>query len=472
MLGVYLRTIIFVACFIQSSFASSSVSKMAQEYLSSNIQVIQAKASSKLSRYDFDILAATKTWSLSYADSYSDSSLENSFISFASPPKVTKSHTFGLAKDFNWGGKLTLENSLSSFETKGVGSVSISGFSQGLVYSQDIGQNFLGRKFYKKLEIAQSNYKVTDYESSDAISDGLRKFMNIYSVARLNKSLKYLQYKAFLRAKKRLRLIKKRVRDGLRERVDMYQAKSAVISQEEKNENAKLNLITSMEQLSTLLHRKVGDHEIDAYKLIVSKFKNYPKGSLENNLKVKGLEERKKLLAVSFNDADDSILPKASIIARYSTNDFANTNSDAFSNGTFGNSQKEVAVALNLSWNIGSRLEKIEKVQSHIRLKTASQNLTKSKANVVEVENSIKKQIVLFNKNIKLVGERVLLANKTLKEFNRLYKRGRADFDQVIRAEEDLINTEITFAGYLVKRDSLTYELAHLYGTLNEYLVR
>jgi outer membrane protein TolC len=53
-----------------------------------------------------------------------------------------------------------------------------------------------------------------------------------------------------------------------------------------------------------------------------------------------------------------------------------------------------------------------------------------------------------------------------LKEYNRLYNRGRADLDQVIRAEETLINSEISLIRQQAEFEQRFGELSYLNGTL------
>lgn len=96
----------------------------------------------------------------------------------------------------------------------------------------------------------------------------------------------------------------------------------------------------------------------------------------------------------------------------------------------------------------------------------------KLKLNFLKSEESLLTQIDLLEKNLVSVKSRKDLALVALQEMTKLYNRGRADLDQVIRAEESLINTEKSFVQYLAQREGLIYKLASLYGTLEEYLTK
>ncbi len=77
-------------------------------------------------------------------------------------------------------------------------------------------------------------------------------------------------------------------------------------------------------------------------------------------------------------------------------------------------------------------------------------------------------RIELLNNNISKAKNRVDLALRVLKSYNKLYNLGKKDLDQVIRSEEDLIRTETTLASYIAKKENLVTRLNSLYGSLRQ----
>ena len=77
-------------------------------------------------------------------------------------------------------------------------------------------------------------------------------------------------------------------------------------------------------------------------------------------------------------------------------------------------------------------------------------------------------QLKILDQNLKSIVSRYNLAKSSLAEYNRLYSRGRVSLDQVIRSEEDLINTEKSFVQYKVQREKAYYSLLDIYGELTK----
>ena len=104
---------------------------------------------------------------------------------------------------------------------------------------------------------------------------GLLALAQSYTSARLQSSLVRLQKEARKRAEVVKTFVLNRVRDGLREKIDLYRARSNVHLQEEQVLSALKNLEASLEGLSATLHRKVTPKEIEQYN--VQKKTDYPR---------------------------------------------------------------------------------------------------------------------------------------------------------------------------------------------------
>ncbi len=451
----------------------AATKSLANEFLGTNSNVLKNKWSAESSRYNVASVIAAKTWGLDYSSSYADDKSENYFglnnTTFQSPTK-TKVHTIALAKDFQWGGTFSLENSLTNIDAQNATS-KINEFSQGVSYTQDLGKNFFGRDFYSDLNIARRNQVLSELTSDSNIDAELLAFFNSINSARLDGALVALQADALARAERRRTIVKRRVRDGLREKVDLIQSEAAVLNQKEQVKLASMRLSGSLEKLSKALHRSVEGSETGDFDLEFIKLSPIPSGSRKGNKQLKILEQKVEVLKDSLEKVGYSALPDVNLSLSHQNNDFAVAQNTAIKDGTLGGDKSVTTVAVNLTWAIGNKPQKAEKAALAIDMRSAEMQSSKIQKNFSYSEESLKNQIRFLDVNITSVKERKALAEKALKEFNRLYNRGRAELDSVIRAEEDLISTNISFVEYLVRRENLLGSLAYLYGSIRPYLL-
>ncbi|MFT6604802.1 MAG: outer membrane protein TolC [Bacteriovoracaceae bacterium] len=348
------------------------------------------------------------------------------------------------------------------------------GFGQGLSYTQDLGANFLGRSYYSGLESIEEDYNSTKASIDNALQSSLYSFAVSYSQAKLNFSLLKLQEAARDRAKRRKELIRRRVRDGLKEKVDLIQARIELLSSEEQVKSAEMQRKSSLETLSNALHRNVNRIEVDPFDAKELDLNSIPAGTSAGNLEIQSLESKLKSLRSTKDQVDYSFWPTINAGITYNTNDFDNQKSTALDEGSLIGSRKadETVLSLNVVWSIGSESQKVSRALNNIDLRVTEMETKKLKLNFLKTEESLLTQLELLEKNLVSVKQRKELTKSALNEMTKLYNRGRADLDQVIRAEESLINTERNFIQYLAQRENLVYRLASLYGTLEEYLTK
>jgi outer membrane protein len=455
------------------SYAASNLSSLAQEYLRTNTDVVKSRSSATLSHYDWQATSDQHTWNLGWTTSYDNDGQESAPF-FNSNPLKTVVHSASLTKDFVWGGKFSFDNTYTTLRgSNSFGGLNgrVHGFTQGVTYTQDLGANFLGRDDKLQIANAEENYKFSEASSVETIELGLLGFANSYTTVRLGQALLQLQIEAYERAVKRRRLIAGRVRDGLREKVDLYQSQLTEMTQSEEIQNAEVNLTSSIEALSKKLHRQVDAEEIASYGLESTGEMVLPAGKWQENKSLKKVDMQLSLLRGTLKSSEYSIMPTANLSANYSANDFNTEASEVFKEGVLGGVNNQVGVALNLIWPLGFKTQKIEKAKARVNVTTAEMDREKLRANYYQTETSLKTQLKLLERNLGSVQDRVKLATKALKEYNRLYNRGKADLDQVIRSEEDLINTQRSFVQYRAQQENLASALAQLYGGLESYLL-
>ncbi len=456
--------------------AEAGLKKIAKDFLENNAQVKVAESQVKLAALDLEAFELTRNTNLNFTSNFNENDLQ-SFSAFSarafggafSQPIETIAHSLVLNKGFEWGGTIAVENTYQEITVPGTPTVF--GFTQGLTYTQNLGRDFFGKSFNLQKEQLTSNLAFTSANSEGTIQQSLLELVRSYYQAALNKSLVKLQKAAKLRAERRLSLIKRRVRDGLREKVDRLQAEISLYRADENVKSAQQNFTSAVEALSTSVHRVVPAEEIVGLSDDSFKMSESPVGKVDGNQNLKALKDQVMATEAGLDLADKALIPTINFEVGARSNQFNTQTSNAFSDGVLGGPNNEVRLGLNLTWALGSQPEKVEKTRALVNHQTTKLRLEKLTSDVFQSEKSIKDQINLLSENLKSSTRRLQLAQAALKEYNRLYARGRADLDQLIQAEETLINTEINHVQYLSQREILIHSLAFLYGDLRGFLL-
>lgn len=453
-------------CFVFSAHADFT--KIAKEWDQQNINVMANKAEIDLKTYDYERVGFQRTWNLSYEYDFSDNNLETSPLAFIPISSSTESHTLSLSKGFDWGGTFAFNNFLSSTDYGTTTSLAIPKyyhFNQGFTYTQSLGADFLGRVYKKEKEVAAENVHLAKLEYDEKREEGLFTLLQRYTRASLNKSLIKFQGEAKARADKRLNLIRRWVRDGLRERVDLFQAQAAALAAEENVKLAEIELDQALQQLGTSLHRDVTGGEVNSLvdDEVMTKNMTF---EVEENKNLKVLQSRMRIFKERLKQADFSVMPTIELELGWRSNDFDAARGTAISNGSFVDDNDEKSVGISVTWPIGSLAQKAQKEQAAINLNLAQKRFETFNRDLAEIRESLKSQLTTLERNIASIKNRIDLNKKSLKEYNRLYNRGRADLDQVIRAEETLINSEISLIRQQAEFEQRYGELSYLNGTL------
>lgn len=470
-----MKKFLVLLTFFHSVFAHAGLNQLAREFLERNSIVAEAKSNIILAQLDIESWSASRTTTINWISDYNNNSLE-SYSAFAAQfaggafrqPIEIQTHGLTLSKEFNWGGSLSFENTFNAIEAQGT--QKIYGFTQGLTFKQNIGRDLFGRNFKIEGEALESTLKASTFKSQNDIDQSLLNLINNYYSASLYKSLVDLQNEALKRAQRRLDLIKKRVRDGLRERVDMIQARISLLKARESVKSARQNLISNLESLSTAVHRNVDNSDIIG--LTEKRFKAHQvvQGEVKDNLNLKTLEFQVEALGKSLKSRENNLLPEINFQASLKNNNYDPGMGEGIRGGTFGKPNDEVAVGVNLTWPIGGKPQKVEETRARVQYETAKLKKERLAIDIVQIEKSLVDQVKVLEENLKSSNLRIKLADNALEEYTKLYERGRADLDQLIAAEETLIQTQINHIQYQSQREQLSYQLSFIYGDLAKEL--
>ncbi len=464
--------VLFVYCL--PSFAS--LEQLAKEFLERNSIVAEARSNIVLAQLDIESWDSSKTTSLSWTSNYDNNSLE-SYSAFAAQfaggafrlPIEMQTHGLTVSKDFSWGGNLSFENTFNQIKAKGT--QKIYGFTQGLTFTQNIGRDFFGQNYDLQGEALESALKASASQSQGEIDQSLLTLVQNYYAASLYKSMVELQTEAQKRAQQRLALIQRRVRDGLREKVDLIQARISLLRAQESVKSAKQNLISNLESLSTSIHRAVGEEDIVGFTQKGFKTHLVKAGKVDENLGLQALVHQVEALGQTLKTKDNDVMPDINFQAALKNNNYDPNLGTGFSGGTFGKSNDEISVGVNVVWPFGNKPQRVEETKARVRFETAKLKKDRLAININQIEKSIKDQIVVLEENLESSRARLKLAQSALKEYSLLYERGRADLDQLIASEETLIQTQISHVQYQSQREQLTYQLSFLYGKLTTDLM-
>ncbi len=460
-----------------SPLTNAALSSLSVEFLEKGSLNESQRMDLEISALEKESTYYSKSWSLSLSGENTKSKLERSSSLLISNATLlpndteTTSYNLTLSKDFFTGTEVSLSNTLVDFTNNVNLSQNNKGFTQTISLEQDLWNNFLGRRDSLSLDIAEKTFEFQKKSADYTVETNLYTFVSEYLKAKLDKANVELKKAAHERTNKRLELIKRRVRDGLSEKVDLYSAQTLELASKESYMSEMISLQSSLESLSKKLHREITVENILNYSLKEESEILRVDGKIEDNKNFLKTKKQIDYLVYSAKKADYAVYPSLVFGTSYSTNNYESSSSP-ISDGVVGSDNNELTVGLTLTWNIGSKAEDLTKKATSIELNKVKMESRKILLTLKEQESSLLRRQKEVDVLLNSATKRLELANKTLKEYNRLYSRGRATLDQVIRAEEDLISTQQSYVNYLYLKDSNFSTLAYLRGKLEQAVIK
>jgi outer membrane protein TolC len=468
-----MRILGFLCCAAASWSCFAGFNQLANEFLQVNTEVRVSRINHAQTNLEYDALRATKDWDLAGSLGYSEDNLDRNNPFFE--PSSTKSISGTLSKDFDWGGRFSFQSSLENVVEEQAQSTllvaeDLTQFSQGLSYSQDLGRDFFGKKFRSSVKISKLKNELSLKELNERSEKLLFDFYQAYTSASVLKTLKSLREEAQRRAQRRRDNVAKRVRDGLKEKVDLYESDIFLLTSQENTRDTEKLLQEELQKLSNSLNRNVKVDEIDTFTLDNPRLKEKLVGTLDKNRSLKILEERVKVAREESKRTIYDLNPDVSLVGEYKTNRFNADRGDAISDGKLGGDRDFWSIALNVSLPIGFQSEKISRSQTQLSLLASEISLNNSLQTLKHIETSVGRRLDIQKLNIESGTQKRSLAKKSVKSFNRLYNLGRTDLDRVIRAEENLISTETGLVSLLADYNRLLAEQSRLYGKFADFV--
>jgi outer membrane protein len=469
-------TLTLLVVIATSPSLNAKISSMANELLGRNYQVVEGQLEVDLAQLDLNAIRANKGWGVAYNYSYDNNSLEGS-NSFNFHQTTTNAHTLSLTQTNFLGGTFSLSNTLSMVDQgnidsslRGSSSTDVNQYIQSLSYKQNLGRNRFGREDRANLTLAKEGVELKRLTARLNDQQILMKLSQSYLSAKLHNSLKGLQQRAHTRALKRRALILRRVKDGVALNVDLVQAKISVLGKEEAIKSALNALNSSLEQVGELLHRKVDFAEVGVFDMEKETPSTLPTADWSKSFIKRILDQRQLISNRRLSRVDFSFAPTMDITAGIKGNEYDSKIGESLANGTILDQDREITVAFNLSFDLGSDAAKVERARERVNLSKLVLNQQVKQTNFQHSFEMISSRVKRTDENIISIRGRRRFAREVVKEYGKLYQLGKATLDQVIGAEERLIDTEISLVRSLVEREGLVISLAALSSNVKEYL--
>ncbi len=452
----------------------ASFNTLLEEFLAKNIDLKNRAVDVDLAKLQYQSLLIMKGLQLNFLGSRDDNQLDTASI--ISPTKSKNTiYSLGISKSFFSGTTLALSNGLINIDRSAVLSgspVLINEFSQEVKLTQKLGKNFLGRIEKSGLEQGEQNISLQKIAKSEYQDQKVQEFYSKYLQVLQNSENTMLQEKAYKRAVARTKLVKRKWKDGLAEKVEVLQAHNAQMTQKEQLQTFKMNTSATVAELESMLHRSIKIKEINVIDLEHHKVPSLPTGTLEGSSAFQKIEKQLALDKLKLTQSSYGIRPDVEFSASYKTNSYQADRFDAISNGYLGKGQRDLQVAISVTSQWDFAAEKNSLAQQQIAKQKSEYALSKISKNFSFQVDSFKREFKLLKNNIALAKERLVISKRVLQEYTRLYRVGKSDLDQLIRAEESLITTEKSLLNYYISYEQKTVSLASLYGHVVEYLQR
>lgn len=470
------KTVLCIIVGLLTSGAQASFNQLLDEFLQSNTDIKSSQEDFKITQLKYESTMLSKGLQLSLSSLYDDNKLDtSSAINFSSSKSML--YSLGLSKSFFSGTTVTLNNNLTNTDRTMVNSAFlgsspavINEFNQEVTITQSLGKNFAGQIERNLRDQAKKSVSIQDIATKEYADGKVTEFYSAYLQAVLALENMHLQERAYQRAIARTKLVRKKWRDGLVEKVEVLQAHNTQMSQKETLQTYKVNLSSALKKLGSLIHRTITSKEIVVPELDELKISSYPTGEITKSYGHQRLKKSLELEKMKLIQGEDNTLPTIELSAGYKTNNFDEKRSEALKNGYLGQGDNEIKVGVTLTTQWGSKSEKNALEQQRAALRKSKYTLSKYEVDFSLEKKALTAELELLGKNMALALERVNIANQVLREYTRLYRVGKTDLDQLIRSEESLIGTEVSLISYYISYEQKAITLAKLYGNVERYL--
>lgn len=424
---------------------------------------------------NFDFALTSNSWNLKLETQYDDTFLDALF-SFQAQKTIKQTNSISIEKNTfkfgsfsytlsntrydlsEWDSNVGNSNADEIFETRGT-----------FLYTFDF---FNRSQSYEKDRITQTQL----FESAENQAQRQKEYLDFfrsYLDAKLSLYLRDFAYEIEKRAKKRLSLISKRVKDGISRKVEKLQAQSSLLKQKQEINKAENSLKENLAIIEVVLRKEVPVEYLSQVTWKYIPFKEWKESITRKvNYELKSLEERLKLIDIESNKIANQRGHSLKLTASYISNSFNKNSGDSFDEAL--NSPENDSKVLGLLYTVpfGDSYHQATLERQRINRKRIEYQKLDLQEKVGMNEKVLLHNISKFETSYNLSRGLVALNRSIMIEQNKLYLRGQATFDDVIRAEESYINAAIEEKRALHNLETLIVEYAYLMGSIEDVIER
>lgn len=429
---------------------------------------------SSINKQKFNFELNKFDWNLFISPSY-DSTFLDALFSFQSRHTITSSVTYGLKKNSYQYGTFSIQQELQTYDLsnwendsflQSLPGTSLYETRNTLSYSYD----FLDKSTDLDYEITNVNHELGDLEARQGVEQGYFDFFNVYIQSKLQVYTVKLTTEFVNESKKRLDQIQKRYKDGLSREVELLQAKSSLLNQQEALERSRSSLKQNLAIIENLVGFKIKDEYFAKLSWDFKKFnfwKTYIKE--DKNLSLEILKKRLESSEKSLEKINEQNGHKLTLSAKYITNAIDSDTSESLSNSLSGD---RFSQNVSLTWTMPLGVDKNKALveKNFLQRKKNELDLLSLKEEVDVKKSALMEQIQYLETAGKIAVDKINLGKQTLKEQNRLYLRGQSSFEEVIRAEEAYINARLSEKRLLAEYELLIANYAYLNSSTKSLL--
>lgn len=474
---LFLLTCITFLC-TENSLVFASDKLLIMEFMEKSLNIKIAELDHERNVLSRDASRAAFTWIGTAGAVYDNNQLDPAASGFNTNQLDTTSYSIGLTKGFEFGLTASLSNELVEQDRSRLAaflqgdSQLLYEFGQTISITQDLGKNFFGNQFYLNLRGLNESVNFSQINLNQAKQTELSTFYRNLLTAIRNKSQVKIARDALDWSTRLLGITKRRVRDGLNEVADLYQAELNQKQAEENLESAKYNYKSARLALSESLRRELKDSEIREIVFGKVKLSKNVKFSLDENFDYKKVQASIRRLNLEKKSIKRDFYPSVSFAASYATNEFDGSQRVALEDGIFGNDTDNLSLSLDLNFPLTRSAEKVNLASKNAELMRAKYDKQRIEERLKYNSELLSKQMETRKSNLLISGQRLKIAEKNLNENNRLYRIGRIDIDRLLSAEESLLNTETSYLNNWFDYEIALSQKASLYGKLLQVLNR
>ncbi len=461
---------ILAILFLSLPSSNASLRSLIQKTYDTNLALMDARDEVTISQADTRILNASLDLNLQFESSYTDSNFERDPFSLVSANQAWVNE-LTLAKPFSWGGELSLVSTHQHLKPKSSISQSYL-FQQRLTYTQDFGRNIFGRTFNLEEKTLRANEQVLSLTLNSSEISQLITLSKLYVEGSSLQLLLELERAALLRVDKRLKYVRKQVRDGLREKVDELRARESLLARETAIRDIENRMWSLKEELGVVIADQALDVKFNPKGLKQDWTKSWKGWHLKENVDRQLLIKRLDALSLQAKARSQKDVPDIKLFASYGNNDWELNRADAISGGILGTKNDEIALGVQINFALGNEEQKAELAKVNARKKTLERYSSQWNKILLGTAATLGERHKNLALNLKTAQERESLARQALDAYSKLYAKGRVDLDQVITAEELLISDQKLVVSSRQSLVNLTIEAQALAGRLPNFLLK